>query len=162
MKANNTAYLCLGSNMGNRKKNLQIAIEEIEKFAKITKRSSLYETEPEEYRNQANFLNQALKVKTSSNPLGLISEIQKIEKKMGRKREIEKGPRNIDIDIIFYNHEIVKEKNLNIPHPSFDKRNFVLTAIEEIEPRYIDPLSRKSVRELKENLVNPSKVTLWT
>ncbi|MBI5753560.1 2-amino-4-hydroxy-6-hydroxymethyldihydropteridine diphosphokinase [Candidatus Peregrinibacteria bacterium] len=159
---NNTAYLCLGSNIGNRQKNLKIAIESIKEFANIIKESSIYETEPEDYKNQPNFLNIVLLIKTDLSPSELIIKTQEIEHVMGRKKEIEKGPRNIDIDIVFYNNEIIEQENLHIPHQNFSKRNFVLTPMAEIAPKYIDPISHKTVSELKKSLTKPSKVTLWT
>ncbi len=160
--AKNKAYLSLGSNIENRKGNLETAIKEIGTLGTITKQASIYETEPVDYENQPNFLNSALLIETDLSPAELIIKLQEIEHKMGRVKEIEKGPRNIDIDIIFYNNEIVREKHLQIPHPSYAKRNFVLTPIAEIEPEYIDPITQKSVSILKETIINPEKVTLWT
>ncbi|MCX6734972.1 MAG: 2-amino-4-hydroxy-6-hydroxymethyldihydropteridine diphosphokinase [Candidatus Peregrinibacteria bacterium] len=160
--AKNKAYLSLGSNIENRKNNLEIAIKEIEKLGIIIKKSSIYETEPVDYKNQPSFLNSALLLETDLSPAELIIKLQEIEHKMGRVKEIEKGPRNIDLDIIFYNNEIVREKHLRIPHPSYHKRNFVLTPLAEIEPEYTDPINHKSVSNLKETIINPEKVTLWT
>jgi 2-amino-4-hydroxy-6-hydroxymethyldihydropteridine diphosphokinase len=160
--AKNKAYLSLGSNVGDRKKNLETAIREIEKLGEITKVSAIYETEPVDYKDQPPFLNLAAIVETDLSPSELIIKLQEIEHIMGRKKEIEKGPRNIDIDIIFYNNEIIKEENLQIPHQSYFKRNFVLTTMTEIEPDYVDPITKKTVSKLKENIINPEKVTLWT
>lgn len=158
----NKAYLSLGSNLENRKVNLETAIGEIEKIGNIIKKSSIYETEPVDYKNQPNFLNSALLLETELSPEELIIKLQEIEHKMGRVKEIDKGPRNIDLDIIFYNHEIINQQHLQIPHPSYTKRNFVLTPIAEIEPKYVDPITNKSVSTLKETIINPEKVTLWT
>ena len=160
--AKNKAYISLGSNLENRKGNLETAIREIEKLGTITKKSSVYETEPVDYTNQPNFLNSAILLETELSPAELIIKLQEIEHKMGRVKEIEKGPRNIDLDIIFYNNEIIREKHLQIPHPSYNKRNFVLTPIAEIEPEYLDPITNKSVSIQKETIINPEKVTLWT
>lgn len=160
--AKNKAYISLGSNLENRKGNLETAIGEIEKLGTITKKSSIYETEPVDYKNQPNFLNSAIILETEFSPAELIIKLQEIEHKMGRVKEIDKGPRNIDLDIIFYNHEIINQKHLQIPHPSYIKRNFVLTPIAEIDPEYIDPITNKSVSTLKESIINPEKVTLWT
>lgn len=160
--AKNKAYLSLGSNIRDRKKNLETAIIEIEKLGKTTKQSAIYESEPVDYKDQPNFLNLAVILETELSPSELIIKLQEIEHIMGREKEIEKGPRNIDIDIIFYNKEIIKEENLQIPHQSYFKRNFVLTPMTEIEPDYVDPITKKTVSELKGNIINPEKVTLWT
>lgn len=160
--AKNKAYISLGSNIGDRKTNLETAIKEIGNLGKIIKKSSIYESEPVDYKNQPYFLNSALILETELSPAELIIKLQEIEHKMGRIKEIEKGPRNIDLDIIFYNNEIIKQEHLQIPHTSYIKRNFVLTPIAEIEPEYIDPITNKSVSNLKETIINPEKVTLWT
>lgn len=160
--AKNKAYLSLGSNIEDRKKNLETAIEEIEKLGKITKKSAIYETEPVDYKPQPYFLNLMLILETELSPSELIIKLQEIEHKMGRIKEIDKGPRNIDIDIIFYNNEIINQEHLKIPHPSYFKRNFVLTPLAEIEPEYIDPITKKRVSELKITIINPEKATLWT
>ncbi len=158
---NNIVYLSLGSNIGNRKQNLEIAISEIAKFAHITKKASIYESEPVDYKEQPDFLNTILVIATKLNPAELIIKLQEIEHLMGRKKEIDKGPRNIDLDIIFYNNEIIEDQNLKIPHPSFSKRNFVLTPIAEIDPTFTDPVSHKTVEELKKILTKPTRVKLW-
>lgn len=160
--AKNKSYLSLGSNIGDRKTNLETAIREIGNLGKTTKISAIYETEPTDYKKQPYFLNLGMIIETELSPSELIIKLQEIEHKMGRIKEIEKGPRNIDIDIIFYNNEIINQEHLQIPHPSYIKRNFVLTPMSEIEPEYIDPITLKSVAELKKTIINPEKVTLWT
>lgn len=158
---NNIVYLSLGSNIGDRKSNLETAISRIAEFAKVTRQSSIYESEPVDYKEQPDFLNTILSIKTSLSPAELIVKLQEIEHLMGRKKDIPKGPRNIDIDIIFYNNEIIEEKNLKIPHPRFSRRNFVLTPMAEIDPTYTDPLSHKTIEELKETLIKPARVNIW-
>jgi len=158
----NKAYLSLGSNISNREANLETAIKEINGLGKVTKKSSTYETEPVDYKNQPYFLNLVLLLETDLTPAELIIKLQEIEHKMGRIKEIEKGPRNIDIDIIFYNQEVIKTEHLQIPHPSYIRRNFVLGPMSEIEPEYLDPITNKKIIELKNNLINPEKITLWT
>lgn len=160
--ANNLAYLSLGSNIGNLEKNLETAIKEISKIGKIIKKSSLYKTEPVDYKNQAEFLNMVLALETGSSPLGLIVRLQEIEHKIGRIKETDKGPRIIDIDILYYNNEIIKLPNLQIPHPKIVKRNFVLIPMNEIAANHQDPKYKKIVKELLKNSKNPEKVTLWT
>ena len=160
--AKNKAYLSLGSNIEDRKLNLKTAIKKIEKLGEIAKKSAIYETEPVDYKEQSRFLNLAIVIETELSPSELIIKLQGIEQEMGRIKEIAKGPRNIDIDIIFYNHEIINQKNLQIPHPSYEKRNFVLTPMAEIAPDYIDPITKKNISEIKKTIINPEKVTLWT
>jgi 2-amino-4-hydroxy-6-hydroxymethyldihydropteridine diphosphokinase len=157
----NKAYLSLGSNIENRKLNLETAVKEIGKIGKVIKESSIYETEPVDYKNQPKFLNLGLIVETELSPSELIIKLQEIEHKMGRIKEIEKGPRNIDIDIIFYNDEIIDQEHLKIPHPAYSKRNFVLTTLSEIAPSYIDPITNKNLKELQKAIINPETVTLW-
>lgn len=160
--ANNLAYLSLGSNIGNLEKNLKTAIKEISKIGKIIKKSSLYKTEPVDYRNQAEFLNMVLALETRLSPLGLMVRLQEIEHKMGRIQKTDKGPRIIDIDILYYNNKIIDQPNLQIPHPKIAKRNFVLIPMNEIATKHKDPKHKKIIKELLQNLKNPEKVTPWT
>lgn len=151
-KENKTAYIALGSNLGNREENLKTAIEKIKKIVQIKEISSIYETEPEGYKNQGLFLNMAIEIKTSLGPQELLSNLQEIENEMGRTREIKNGPRTIDLDIIFYEDKIIEEQNLKIPHPLMHKRNFVLLPMNEIAPEFIHPILKKSIKTLKNEL----------
>lgn len=160
--ANNIVYLGLGSNIGNLEQNLLTAQEEISKIGKIIKKSSLYKTEPVNYRNQPDFLNLALVIDTELSAPGLIIKLKEIEHKMGRIKKIDQGPRLIDIDILFYNNEIINQADLQIPHPELSQRGFVLTPMNEIDKDFIDPRSKKTIHELLKELKNPEKVTLWT
>lgn len=158
---NNLAYLSLGSNIGDRVQNLKTALEEIKKLGTITEISSFYETEPVDYKEQPEFLNNAIALKTDLSAVDLIIQLQEIEHKMGRVKEIDKGPRNIDIDIILFNQEIINQPNLQIPHSKFSSRNFVLTPMEEIAPEVQDPISKKTIKQLHKELNHPEKVKLW-
>lgn len=141
MKANKNIFLGLGTNIGDRESNLKIAINEIERIAKIIKKSSIYETEPVGYKPQNDFLNMVIKIETQLNPQELLEALQKIEQKMGRKKDrIKNGPRIIDIDILFYGTKKINSKNLKIPHPEAGKRNFVLIPMAEISARKTHPL----------------------
>jgi 2-amino-4-hydroxy-6-hydroxymethyldihydropteridine diphosphokinase len=93
-------------------------------------------------------LNQVLKVKTSLTPQELIDEILKIEKSLGRERQEKYGPRLIDIDILFFDNEVIKSKSLTIPHPQLHNRRFVLVPLNEIAPRFIHPVLKKSIAQL--------------
>ncbi|MCX8033876.1 MAG: 2-amino-4-hydroxy-6-hydroxymethyldihydropteridine diphosphokinase [Thermodesulfovibrio sp.] len=146
-------YLLLGSNLGDRAKNIEIAISELKNCGlTISRRSSFYNTSPWGYKEQPEFLNIAIECFTSLSPFALLEEIKKIEKKMGRKDTIRYGPRIIDIDIIFYNNLILKTDKLIIPHPLMHKRDFVLKPLCEIAPDFVHPDLKLSVKELLDNL----------
>jgi 2-amino-4-hydroxy-6-hydroxymethyldihydropteridine diphosphokinase len=145
----NSAYLITGGNMGQRDEQLAYAARLIEeRCGNIIDRSSLYETAAWGKTNQASFLNQALVVETSLNARDLLNEILYIENLMGRDRIEKYGPRIIDIDIIFFNHQVIKEDGLMIPHPEMPKRRFVLEPLNEVIPAYIHPLYYKTITEL--------------
>ena len=136
MRGTNNAYLGLGTNMGNRQQNLELALEEIDDFAEITKKSSIHETKPVGYKDQDDFLNMAIEIKTNLKPIDLLARLQEIEHKMGRVREIKNGPRIIDLDILIYGEQVIENENLKIPHPRMHKRSFVLDPLNEIyEPK---------------------------
>ena len=145
----NEAYLLTGSNMGDRTANLTVANELIsQRCGKVCKNSSIYETAAWGNRTQSSFLNQALYVNTPLNAFDLLSTLLSIEKELGRVRNERYGPRIIDIDIIFFNHEVINGPKLKIPHPEMQKRMFVLLPLSEIAAAYIHPLLKVSVSEL--------------
>jgi 2-amino-4-hydroxy-6-hydroxymethyldihydropteridine diphosphokinase len=140
----NKAYLLIGGNMGDRLVNLKEVINQLNDTAgSIEQASSIYETAPWGNTQQPAFLNQALLLSTSYNANELLKIALSIEAKMGRIRSIPLGPRIMDIDIIYFNNEIIKTKQLTIPHPHLSKRNFVLIPLVEIAPHYIHPLLNK-------------------
>jgi 2-amino-4-hydroxy-6-hydroxymethyldihydropteridine diphosphokinase len=141
----NNVYLLIGGNMGERMANLAAARNSINiDCGRITATSSIYETEAWGYKEQPAFLNQALLIETSLEAEKLMEEILKIEMALGRKREIPLGPRIIDIDIIYFNNEIINTSNLTIPHPSMADRKFVLMPLTEIAPDYRHPILLKT------------------
>ncbi len=141
----NKAYLLIGGNMGDRLANLNEAINQIRVWAgTIEKISSLYETAAWGNTQQPAFLNQALLINTTHSANQLMSILLEIENKLGRKRNLPMGPRTIDIDIIYFNDDVIKDKELNIPHASMIKRNFVLVPLVEIAPDYLHPVFNKS------------------
>lgn len=150
-------YLSLGSNMGDKRENLLEAIKRVGELenTEVVKSSTILETEPFGYIEQDNFLNACLEVKTLLTPQEFLSSILKIELDMGRVREIKWGPRVIDIDILFYDNEIIQEDNLAVPHPWICEREFVLEPLSEIAPNYVHPLERRTImmlaRKLKES-----------
>jgi 2-amino-4-hydroxy-6-hydroxymethyldihydropteridine diphosphokinase len=142
-------YLSLGSNLGDREKNLKKAIELIEKQGiLVRKRSSLYETEPWGATNQPQFLNMVLEAETELAPKALLGVLKDVEAGMGREESYRWGPRIADLDILLYNHIIVNEDVLKIPHPFMHEREFVLRPLHEIAPDVTHPQLKVSIREL--------------
>jgi len=147
-----TIYLSLGSNIGNRKKNLEKALIELNKSnIKEIKISSFYETEPIGPK-QRNFYNIAGKFKTNLKPQELLKTVKQIEEKLGRIKTYHWGPRVIDIDILFYGKQIIKSKNLIIPHKEIINRAFVLVPMNEIAPNFVHPANRKTIKTLDKQL----------
>ena len=141
----NKVYLLIGGNMGDRMANLNTAKKWVEiQIGSIQKISSIYETAAWGHTNQADFLNQLIVVQTELNADKLMQHLLEIELKMGRERDIPMGPRTIDLDIIYFNNEVINLQNLTIPHPKIAERRFVLTPLCEIDPEYIHPILNKS------------------
>ena len=127
----------------------------------IKKLSSVYETEPEGYENQPDFLNAVIKVHVNLEPGMLLKRLKEIEKEMGRRRSFWNAPRIIDLDILFYKGEVVKEPGLDIPHPHLHERAFVLVPLAEIAPDLIHPVLHKTTQELVDNLKSQRRVEKW-
>jgi len=125
-----TAYLSLGSNIGDREANLRTALDELHP----ERVSPIYETEPVDYRDQAWFLNVVAEVRTDRFPRQFLSMTQRIERELGRVRTIAKGPRTIDIDILLFGSTVVHAKDLEIPHPRMAERRFVLQPLADLAP----------------------------
>lgn len=136
--------------MGNRLWNIKKALNMLQnvKGIKIKKISSIYETDPESYKNQSKFLNCAVKIATSIMPDKLLSILQNIENKLKRKRIIKYGPRTIDLDILIYDNLIKSTKNLTIPHSLMHKRSFVLVPLFEISPDLVHPVFKEKIYNL--------------
>ncbi len=127
-------YIGVGSNLGDRKANIEKAIELVKliKGVKMERASSVYETEPVGGPPQGKFLNGVLKIKTTINPFKLLGELREIEKHLGRKRRIKNGPRAIDLDILLFGKKKIDTKSLKVPHPRMHKREFVLRGLREL------------------------------
>ena len=144
-----TAFLGLGSNLGDREANLREAVQRLEAAEiRVLRRSSLYETAPQDLLDQPWFLNAVVEVETSLFPLQLLARIRQIERDMGRRRITPKGPRNIDIDILFYGRTVIATAELEVPHPRMAQRRFVLEPLAEIAPDFRDPLTGKTANEM--------------
>ncbi|WP_459838352.1 2-amino-4-hydroxy-6-hydroxymethyldihydropteridine diphosphokinase [Halanaerobaculum tunisiense] len=131
-----SVYLGLGSNQGDREKNLDQAVDLIASFpqTELKELSSVYETEPWGYTEQPKFLNLCLELETELAPYDLLAECQKVEEKLDRTRQIKWGPRTIDVDILFYNDLNLNDSQLTIPHPRLHNRAFVLVPLCELNP----------------------------
>jgi 2-amino-4-hydroxy-6-hydroxymethyldihydropteridine diphosphokinase len=148
----NTAYLSLGSNVGDRATNLKDAITRLGGLGNLLSISSFYETEPVEFTAQSWFLNAVVEIGTQESPQELLTSILAIEKKMGRERKHDKGPRIIDIDILFLGDCLVDTAELTIPHPAMHERRFVLEPLAEIAPEVRHPILEKTAQELLKDL----------
>lgn len=145
----NRLFLITGGNVGERGKSLETAATLIqERVGEIINRSKIYETEAWGITNQPKFYNQVLVVKSRFSSREILDKILKIEEEMGRKRTVKNAARIIDIDILFFNDDIVNEQNLVIPHPEIGNRRFVLMPLTEIAPQMIHPVFKKTMKEL--------------
>lgn len=144
-----TAYLSLGSNLGDRSENLHQAITRLAKLGSVSRVSGFYETEPVEVdRQQPWFLNCAVALETALMPKQLLARVLALELAMGRRRAEAKGPRIIDIDIMLFGNSVVDTPDLTIPHPAMQQRRFVLEPLAEIAPEVRHPALHRTVREL--------------
>lgn len=141
--------LLMGTNLGNLETNLTNALNELENNdIKILKKSKIYRTKPWGRIDQPDFLNMGLEVRCDHKPLELIRLLKQIEVKMGRKPDgVQWGPRTIDIDIVFYGSQIIRTKELTIPHASFFKRPFAIKVLSEIAPDFVPPCSDKKLKD---------------
>lgn len=147
-----TAYLSLGSNLGEREHNLKEAIAHLGSLGSVDAVSSFYETEPMELLDQPWFLNCAVKLTTSQTAQQLLKSVLGIERAMGRERTQPKGPRLIDIDILLFGDCQLDTPELTIPHPALAERLFVVEPLAEIAPAVRDPRTNKTAAELRDSL----------
>jgi 2-amino-4-hydroxy-6-hydroxymethyldihydropteridine diphosphokinase len=150
--AHATIYLALGSNLGDRAANLEQARAALTAQVKLTAISPIYETEPWGISEQPHFLNQVVAGQTQLAPEALLTFLKTLERNLGRTDGIRYGPRQIDLDMLFYNQLVLKTPSLTLPHPELHKREFVLVPLADIAPDLLHPLLNESMAELLEKL----------
>lgn len=156
----NKIYLLTGGNIGDRKKNVETAAALIQKeIGSIVRSSKIYETEAWGITNQTSFYNQVLLIESKFSAKEILQKILKIEEEMGRVRTVKNAARIIDIDILFFNNEVINEPNLNVPHREIVNRRFVLTPLNELAPDFVHPVLNKSIDYLLANCKDELKVT---
>ena len=150
MGKENISYIALGSNKGDRFTHLRKAIQEIilDKNNSVENVSSVYETLPYGYKDQENFYNAVIKIKTSYQLMELLDFLKSIEKKIGREYSAKWGPREIDLDILFYNDLIFSNDRVTVPHKEVTKRDFVLIPLSEIAPDLNHPALNQKISDI--------------
>ncbi len=142
-------YLSLGSNVGNREKNLRAAIGKLSHSGvHVLRISPLYETEPVDYTAQPWFLNLVVEAETDLFPRQLLARTSRIERTLGRVRTVAKGPRTIDIDILLYGNSVIDSPDLQVPHPRMTERRFVLSPLADLQPALLHPVRRETIAGL--------------
>ena len=159
----NTAFLITGGNLGLRTANLQMAQSAIaEHCGPVIKTSGVYETQAWGYSDQPDFYNQVLCIHTRLTPTELLNQVLNIELSMGRERLIKLGPRIIDIDILFFNADIINTPLLKVPHPHIAERRFVLEPLYEIAPHFVHPVFGETIATLLDHCTDDLPVhKLW-
>lgn len=144
-----TIFLGLGSNLGDRQENLRQAVRHLQAAGiQLMRASSLYETAPRDLLDQPQFLNAVIQAQTILFPMQVLHGVREIERAMGRRRTTPKGPRNIDIDILFYGRTVITTAQLEVPHPRIAQRRFVLEPLAEIAPDFRHPVTGKTAGEM--------------
>lgn len=157
-----TVYLSLGSNVGERDKHLATAIDALgEHGVRVTRQSSIYETEPVDLEKQQWFLNCVVEAETGLMPRQLLHALRDIENTMGRRRMVRRGPRVIDLDILFFGSSTIQAPDLEVPHPRMMERRFVLIPLAEIAPELRHPAANKNIAELLAGTRDKSTVRVW-
>jgi len=159
-----TAYISLGSNLGDRAGNLLLGIRGLlEAGHEVTRLSQIYETEPVETFPQPIFLNMVaeLRVEAALQPEELLSQLLAVEHLLGRTRDSNKGPRTIDLDLLLYGELLVDTQSLTLPHPQFHRRRFVLVPLAELCPNLEHPVIHRTILELLQETTDKSEVKPW-
>lgn len=151
-------FIALGSNLGDRKANLEKALRELSRIGNIRNVSSLYESEPLGYKDQDDFYNAVVEMDVELGPLKLLSVLKGIESSMGRKQTFKWGPRIIDLDILLYGDLVIDLPRLKIPHPEIKNRLFVLLPLLELDPEISCPKDGDKFSELRRQLMGSQRI----
>ncbi|HNX69083.1 MAG TPA: 2-amino-4-hydroxy-6-hydroxymethyldihydropteridine diphosphokinase [Candidatus Omnitrophota bacterium] len=145
-----TVFIGIGSNLGDREKNIQRAKDFLGSVrgVRITGSSSIRETDPVGGPKQGNYLNAVWRIETDLDPERLLEHLQQIETQLGRERKEKNGPRILDLDLLAYGNEVIREKDLTVPHPRMHERVFVLQPFCDLAPEWTHPVLKKTVKEL--------------
>ena len=141
-------FLGIGTNLGDRERNLQEALAVLSQKMVILKESSIYQTAPWGYLDQPAFLNQVIEAQTDLSSLNLLGFLKDTEKLLGRQANFRYGPRLIDLDILFYGNRIIQTPRLQVPHPRLTQRAFVLVPLAEIAPEFVHPQNKQTITQL--------------
>ena len=156
-------FLGLGSNLGDRRAHIEQGLAALDaRGVTVDRRSALYETEPVGPVEQPWFLNAVVEARTELRPRDLLRVCQSAEAEAGRRRTVRFGPRSLDVDILLYKGEVIREKDLEIPHPRLHERRFVLVPLLEIAPDAVDPRDGRRFAEILAGLGEGKKVTRST
>jgi 2-amino-4-hydroxy-6-hydroxymethyldihydropteridine diphosphokinase len=155
-----TAFIAVGSNLGDRERNLEESLGYLEQGSnnRLVSRSPLYESEPVGYASQGWFLNGVVALSTPLSPSALLQTCQEIESRLGRDRVVQDGPRTIDLDILFFDDRVMEDPDLVIPHPRLHLRGFVLQPLKDLAPSFLHPKLRKPIHQLLSELEDTHRV----
>ncbi len=145
-----TAYIALGSNLGDREQTLADATDRLRRLGRVAASSSLYETEPVGFHDQPAFLNAVVALETEWEPQPLLQALLAIERELGRDRSqaVVNGPRTVDLDLLLMGNEVIAGENLTLPHPALARRRFVLAPLAEIAPHLEHPQRKQTIADL--------------
>ena len=145
-------YIALGSNLGDREANLRQALEALPPEVEVLERSPIYETEPWGYEDQPAFLNQVVEGETELDPKATLDHLKRIEQQIGRQARFRYGPREIDLDLLFYDERVIDTPDLELPHPRLHQRAFVLVPLVDLAPDLQHPVLGRSAQDLLEEI----------
>jgi 2-amino-4-hydroxy-6-hydroxymethyldihydropteridine diphosphokinase len=163
MKKDKLVYIGLGSNIGDRYQFLKFAIDSLneDEYISVIQNSSIYETAPIGFVDQADFLNMVTEIKTVYTPLQLLQRTQQIQNQAGRINGLRWGPRTLDLDILLYNQENIDMEQLTIPHPRMFERGFMIIPLKELNSNMYFPSIEKSIEQVSNELIDKEGVRLW-
>ena len=158
MKMTHNIFLALGTNIGDKELNIKKAVELLKEKIDGMVLAPLYESKPKDYIDQDNFINTAVQGNTKLSPQKLLIFVKNIEQKLGRIKRIKNGPREIDVDILFYDNLVLNTPDLIIPHPRIIERDFVLRPLADLDENFIHPIFNVSVGKLLDDLKDKSYI----